>query len=232
MLRVGLTGGMACGKSTVAGMFARMGAHVAYADKIAHELMQPGQAVYNEIVAAFGREILAADGSIDRVRLAQAAFGGGQGGVAPSLRPGEDGSETRPYTGQGVNRVAELNAIVHPAVIRRQEEWMAEVGRTDPNGITVVEAALIFEAEVNERFDKIIVVACDPNQKVERFARRANLSREEARREIERRSAAQLPDEEKVRRADYVVRNSGSLEKTEQQVERIFAELEREVERR
>ena len=228
MLRVGLTGGMACGKSTVAEMFARLGAHVAYADKIAHELMQPGQAVYNEIVEAFGRKVLAADGSIDRVRLAQAAFG--NAGVAPDLRPGDYGSETRSNTGQGANRIAELNAIVHPAVIKRQEEWMDEVGHAHPTAIAIVEAALIFEARVDKRFDKIIVVACDPQQKVERFARRAGLPLADARTEIDRRSAAQLADKEKVRRADYVIYNSGSLEDTERQVEHVFAELKWEAE--
>lgn len=215
MLRVGLTGGMACGKSTVAEMFARLGARVAYADKIAHELMQPGQAVYNNIVAAFGREILAADGSIDRVRLAQAAFAE----VAPGSSPA------------GPSRVSELNAIVHPAVIRRQEEWMDEVGRHDLKAVAIVEAALIFEAGVGKRFDKVVVVACDPEQKIGRFAKRAGLPLEGARREIERRSAAQWPDEEKIRRADYVIQNSGTIEDTERQVERIFAELKRESER-
>lgn len=215
MLRVGLTGGMACGKSTVAEMFARRGAHVAFADKIAHELMQPGQAVYEQIVAVFGREILSSDGSIDRARLAQAAFG-----VAPGSSPA------------GPSRVAELNTIVHPAVIRRQEEWMDEVGRSDPNAVAIVEAALIFEAGVGGRFDKVVVVACDAEKKVERFALRARLGLDEARREVERRSAAQLPDEEKARRADYVIENSGLLQETEQQVERVFAELKREAERK
>lgn len=210
MLRVGLTGGMACGKSTVAEMFARRGAHVAFADKIAHDLMQPGQPVYNAIVAAFGREILAADGGIDRGRLAQAAFGG--------------------QIGKSTSRVEELNAIVHPAVIRRQEEWMDEIGRTDPNAVAIVEAALIFEAGVGKRFDKVVVVACGAEQKVERFASRVHLSPDHARREVERRSAAQLPDEEKARRADYVIDNSGFLDDTERQVERVLTELKREAE--
>ncbi|HYH01337.1 MAG TPA: dephospho-CoA kinase [Terriglobales bacterium] len=230
MLRVGLTGGMACGKTAVADMLARRGAHVIQADKIAHELMLPGQSVYNEIVAAFGREVLATDGSIDRVRLAQAAFG-----VEDSGARGQDGATLRPpapSTKKGGNRIEELNAIVHPAVIRRQEEWMDETGRREPGAIAIVEAALIFEAGVGKRFDKIIVVACNPEQKLKRFALRANLPDDTARAEMERRSAAQLPDDEKVRRADYVIDNSGSLQQTEQQVDRLFAELKREAEQR
>ncbi|MGA7908726.1 MAG: dephospho-CoA kinase, partial [Candidatus Sulfotelmatobacter sp.] len=110
MLKVGLTGGIASGKSIVGEMFVALGAHLIQADAIAHELMQPGQAVYDEVVARFGREILNADGSINRPKLAEAAFGA---------------------AGEKSTRVKELNQIVHPAVVRRQEEWMNAVGRSD-----------------------------------------------------------------------------------------------------
>ena len=109
MIKVGLTGGIASGKSVVGEMFAKLGAHVIQADAISHELMQPGQAVYEEVVRHFGREILNADGTVNRPRLAEAAFGA----------PGS----------ASASRVEELNKIVHPAVIRRQDEWMEEVGR-------------------------------------------------------------------------------------------------------
>ena len=128
VLKVGLTGGIAAGKSVVGEMFAALGAHVIQADEIAHQLMQPGEAVYREVVDHFGAGILDPDGSVNRARLAELAFGGPD---QPS-------------------RVQELNQIVHPAVIRRQEEWMAEVGRRDPHAIAMVEAALILEAGMAE----------------------------------------------------------------------------------
>jgi dephospho-CoA kinase len=201
VLRAGLTGGLACGKSTVAGIFSELGVHVLYADKIAHDLYHPGQPVYEVLVKQFGPEIVQPDGEIDRARLAAIAFGEG--------------------------RVEELNKIVHPVVIRRQQNLMYEIGVREPNAVVMVEAALIFEAGVKDRFDKIIVVTCRPDQKITRFAQRANMDETAATTEVERRSKAQLPDEEKIRRADYVIDNSGSLQQTRQQVERIYAELKR-----
>jgi len=199
VLRVGLTGGLACGKSTVAMMFSDLGAHIIYADKVAHELYRPGQPVYAELVKRFGSEIVQPDGEIDRSRLAAIAFGDG--------------------------RVEDLNKIVHPAVVRRQEQMMYEISGREPNAVIMVEAALIFEAGVKDRFAKTIVVTCRPEQKVARFAQRAGLDEAAATAEAERRNKAQFPDAEKIRRADYVIDNSGSLERTRQQVERIYAEL-------
>ena len=199
MLRVGLTGGIACGKSTVARMFAEQGAHIVDADLIAHELYRPGQQVYQELVRRFGQEILKPDGEIDRAKLASAVFDGG--------------------------RVEELNKIVHPAVIRRQEQWTRDIAAKDPYAVIMVEAALIFEASVRDRFDKIIVVTCKPAQKIERMAGRAGMSQAEARAEVERRSRAQMADDEKIRRSDFVIDNSGPVDVTRQQVERIYAEL-------
>src|SRR5262249_32013665 len=149
LLRVGLTGGLACGKTAVAKMMAARGAHVIYADQIAHDLMLPGQPVYSEVVKRFGREIVSTDGTIDRPKLAKTAFGDG--------------------------RVKELNAIVHPAVIAKQQELMEQIGRSDPNAIAVVEAALIFEAGVDGRFDKVVVVICSPEKKVARYVDRVAL---------------------------------------------------------
>ena len=199
MLRVGLTGGIACGKSAVAKMFAELGAHVTDADAIAHELYHPGQDVYQELIQRFGPEIVKSDGEIDRARLAEIVFGG--------------------------NRVDELNKIVHPAVIQRQDQWMRAIGEKDPYAVVIVEAALIFEAGVKSHFDKTIVVTCSPEQKVSRYAQRSGMSETQARAEVERRSKAQLSDEEKARRADFVIDNSGPLEVTRHQVVRICAEL-------
>ena len=205
MLRVGLTGGVACGKSVVGELFAKRGVKVIQADLVAHQLMQPGEPVYQQVVEHFGREILNPDGTINRPRLAEAAFGRGEGG----------------------SRVQELNRIVHPAVIARQDAWMDEVGRENHHAVAMVEAALILEAGVNERFDKLVVVTCTPEQRVERLARRMKIDLDSARREVDRRMAAQLPDEEKVKAADFVIDNSGSLDATEKQVSGIAAELVR-----
>jgi dephospho-CoA kinase len=169
------------------------------ADTIAHELYRPGEPVYQELIEKFGNEILRPDGEIDRQRLAAMAFDGG--------------------------RVEELNRIVHPAVLKRQEQWMFQIGNKDPYSVVVVEAALIVEAGARGRFDKLIVVTCKPEQKVARYAQRVGMPESAARAEVERRSKAQLTDDEKVRRADYVIDNSGPLELTRNQLERIYAEL-------
>jgi dephospho-CoA kinase len=208
VLRVGLTGGIACGKSLVGEMFAARGTHVIQADRIAHELMQPGLPVYHEIVGHFGPDILDNDGNIIRRKLADAAFG-----ASVSVR------------NAGESRVQELNRIVHPAVLRRQDEWMGEVGSRNPHAIAMVEAALIVEAGAARRFDKLIVVTCHPEQRVARLAQKLNVDTATARGEVERRSAAQAPDAEKLKHADYVIDNSGTAAETEKQVAKIWSEL-------
>jgi dephospho-CoA kinase len=198
MLRVGLTGGVACGKSTVGAMLATRGAHFLQADTLAHQLYLPGAPVYDAVVRAFGHDIVRSDGLINRAALANKAF---------------------------PDRIAELNAIVHPAVIEAQNRWLAEQEAEDPQGIAVLEAALLIEAGAAKDFDKVIVVTCSFEQKVQHYAHRAGISLEAARREVERRSAAQLSDEQKAAHADYVIDNSGSLEETERQVERVWGKL-------
>lgn len=212
-LLVGLTGGLACGKSTVAQMLSALGAHVIHADAVAHELMSPGQPVYDEIVKRFGPEIVQPDGTISRPKLAELAFAGG--------------------------RIQELNNIVHPAVIQKQEAWMAEMSRAHPRDVIVVEAALLFEAGVSRRFDKLVVVTCDVEQKKARFAQRvlSPAEREDARKlsathaEAERRMKAQWPDSEKAAAAHYVIKNNGSLQETEAQVRDLFAKLKAAAEK-
>lgn len=199
MLRVGLTGGIACGKSTVAKMFAELGVHVIQSDQTAHEVYRPGGPVYAEVVQRFGESIVKPEGEIDRARLASIVF--------------------------GENRIEELNRIVHPAVIERQSKLISDIGSREPDAIVMVEAALIFEAGTDGRFEKMVVVSCAPEQKVARLAQRAGIDEAAARAEVERRTRAQWPDEEKIKRADYVIDNSGPLEHTRGQVQKIFAEL-------
>jgi dephospho-CoA kinase len=217
VLKVGLTGGIAVGKSVVGEMFSALGAQVIQADEISHQLMEPGEAVYDEVVRHFGGGILDPDGRVNRSRLAQSAFGS-------SLDP-TPGST--PVNANQPSRVQELNQIVHPAVIQRQQQWMEKVGQSDPHAVAIVEAALILEAGMADSLDRLVVVTCSPAQRVERLARRLKIDEETARREVARRMAAQFSDEEKLKVADYVVDNSGSLEETRRQVEQIYAELKR-----
>src|ERR1700723_1091202 len=180
MLKVGLTGGIASGKSVVGEMLVALGAHLVQADRIAHELMLPGQSVYNEVVRHFGGGIPDSDLSVNLAKLAESAFGSAVHSVASSL-------------------IQELHRIVHPAALRSQEEWMEEAGRQDPRAVAIVEAALIIEAGAAKDFDRLIVVTCSDEQRVARFAARHNLAIEAARKEVERRMAAQLPEAEKIK---------------------------------
>jgi dephospho-CoA kinase len=192
-------------------MLVARGARLIQADHIAHELMQPGQPVYEEVVRRFGRTILNPDGSVNRPKLAEAAFSPGR---------------------TGATRIGELNAIVHPAVIRHEDEWLEAEGRRDPNAIAVVEAALILEAGAADRFDRLIVVTCSEEQRVQRYAQRLKIDVEAARREVVRRMSAQLPDSVKIQRADMVIDNSGSLDATEAQLNKIYATLKQEAEQK
>jgi dephospho-CoA kinase len=210
MLKVGLTGGIASGKSVAGEMFVALGARLVQADRIAHDLMLPGQPVYNQVVRHFGGGILNPDLSVNRAKLADAAFGSANSSRSSS-------------------RVEELNRIVHPAVLHSQEEWMEEMGRQDPHAVAMVEAALIIEAGAAKRFDRLIVVTCSDEQRVVRFAARHKLALDAARKEVERRMAAQLPEAEKIKIADYVIDNSGSLDKTREQVRQVWGKLRTEA---
>jgi dephospho-CoA kinase len=216
MLKVGLTGGIASGKSVVGEMFVALGAHLVEADRIAHQLMRPGEAVYDEVVRHFGREILNPDGSINRGKLAESAFASSAADPGASELPGRDRS----------SRIAELNRIVHPAVIRRQDEWMQAISLQDPHGVAIVEAALILEAGAGSHFDRLVVVTCREEQRVARFAARQKIDLETARAEVARRMAAQLPDEAKVKAAHFVIDDSGSLEHTRRQVQQVWQQLQ------
>jgi len=201
MLKVGLTGGIATGKSLVAGIFAELRAHIIDADKIGHELMTPGEPVYDEIVKRFGTEILNPDKTVNRGKLAELAF-----------------DQRRP-------RIYELNSLLHPGIIERYEKRMEEIGAREPNAIVMLEAALLLEAGLRRRFDRIIVVSCKPQQRIERWEKRVQVDADAARREVTRRMMAQAPDEAKIQAADYVIDNSGSIEDTRKQVEKVFATL-------
>ncbi len=131
-----------------------------------------------------------------------------------------NGAEGRPAP-----RVEDLNRIVHPAVVRRQDEWMNEIGQQNPYAVAIVEAALILEAGAKDHFDRLVVVTCNPEQRAERFAARQKIDLETARREVSRRMAAQLPDEKKIQAADFVIDNSRTLDHTREQVRQAWAKL-------
>jgi dephospho-CoA kinase len=210
VLRVGLTGGLGSGKSTVARMFAAKGAYVLSADEIGRALMQPGQAVYAAIVARFGAGVVGADGQLDRAALARIAFGEG--------------------------RVEELNAIVHPATIARQAELIAEIGAKDKDAVVVVESALIFETKHAEggsarRFDKVVFVKAPEGLRIARFVERMSRGEKlsvERRAALEadaRRRLAKQETERNEARCDYVLTNDGSLEELQAQVHALWPEL-------
>jgi dephospho-CoA kinase len=234
MLRVGLTGGLGSGKSTVAEYLRELGAEVIEADALGRALMEPGQPVYAEIIRAFGAEVVGPDGRLNRARLAELAFQGG--------------------------RLNELNAIVHPAVIEAQRLWMDAVFARDPAAVAVVESALIFEVERDarahgeretvlagvpsdrssslglladwrRRIDRIVVVTAPDELKIARYAARIcpeGAGREAVEADARLRLAHQIPDAEKVAQADYVLVNTGERTSLHAQVVNLWQRLKAE----
>lgn len=200
MLRVGLTGGLATGKTFVGRALEGHGCHVLRADELGHEALEAGGGAYAGVVAEFGEEVLDGEGRIDRKRLGRMVFGDAE-------------------------RLGRLNALVHPVVIARQEEWLAELERREPGGIGVVEAAILIETGSYKRFAKLVLTVCGREQQVERAMKRDGLTREEVERRLER----QMGLEEKRRYADYVIDTSGAKEETLAQVERLYNTLRRLV---
>jgi dephospho-CoA kinase len=198
MLRVGLTGGIASGKSTAARVFGELGAHVVDADRVSRDLVMPGSPVLARIARAFGREVIRADGTLDRSRLGEIVF-----------------------ADEAKRRV--LEGILHPLILLETDRRVEQIERMDPGAIVVVEAALILEIGRQAEFDAIVVVWAEEAQQVQRLIARDRMSLEEARNRI----AAQMPLAEKRRLADYVVDNSGDPGQCRTEAERVFAELRR-----
>jgi dephospho-CoA kinase len=216
MVRVGLTGGLGSGKSTVAAYLRELGAEVIEADELGRALMEPGQAVYDEIIAEFGPEVVAPGGRLDRPRLAELAFRGG--------------------------RLDDLNAIVHPAVIAAQGDWMRQVFLSKPHAVAVVESALIFEVERDarlrgesegvlaywrRRFDRVIVVTASEETRIGRYVARLSPAGwdEKIAADAQARIARQLSDAVKVSRADFVLENTGDLANLRVQVDAVWRQL-------
>jgi len=198
MLKVGLTGGLACGKSFVGAALADMGCLLIQADELGHEVLAPGGPAHDAVVNEFGREILSGDGTIDRKALAARVFGDPE-------------------------RLARLNALVHPAVIRLEEERAAEYAAVKSDGIAVVEAAILIETGSYKRFDKMILVTCDEQSQFERAMHRWGAAESDVRARL----ARQMPVAEKRKFADFVIDTSGNKEDTLRQTRAVYEQLRR-----
>lgn len=199
ILRAGLTGGIASGKSTARELFGKHGVHVLDADRIVAELYEPGRAGHAALVQTYGPRILREDQTIDRAELANIAF-------------------------SNPDEAKKLNALIHPIVVQYTNELLDEYERTHGDGIVMVEATLLIEADGRRRYDKIVVVDVAPEMQIERGIARG-LSREE----VTRRIANQLPRDERLRNADYVIDNNGDRDALEREVLRVLDELRRDL---
>jgi dephospho-CoA kinase len=196
MLSVGLTGGLASGKSFVGHAFADLGCHLIEADELGHQVLLPGGEAYDAVVHEFGNEILDAEGRIDRSKLSALVW---------------DAPE----------RLEKLSSLVHPPVIAREERMIAEIAKSDPDAIVLVAAAILVETGRYKRFDRLIVVVCNRDQQIERAIQRGPYTREQ----VLARLGRQLPLEEKIRVADYVIDTSGTKENTLEQVRAVYGSL-------
>jgi dephospho-CoA kinase len=198
MLKVGLTGGLASGKTLVGEALESMGCLLIQADRLGHEALEPGGEAFEPVVGEFGPEVLDQGGRIDRRLLAGAVF-------------------DRP------ERLAVLNALVHPVVLRREEELMAVFNARQPHGMAVVEAAILIETGSFRRFDKLVLVACDEPEQIRRAIRRDGITEAEARARL----ASQMPLSEKRKYADFVIDTSGDKAETLRQTRQVYESLRR-----
>jgi dephospho-CoA kinase len=198
MLKVGLTGGIASGKSFVGEALAGYGCLLIRADELGHAALAAGGEAYEPVVQEFGREILTSEGSIDRRALAARVFG-------------------------DPVRLAQLNALVHPVVFRREDELIADFAAKQPHGIAVVEAAILIETGSYSRFDKLILVTCAEEQQLERALRREGALESDIRARISR----QMPLAEKRKYADFVIDTSGDKQDTLRQTRAVYDALRR-----
>lgn len=196
MLRVGLTGGPGSGKSTIARMFQARGAHIIDADEVARAVVQPGRPALEAIAKAFGPGVLNPDGTLNRTALGQIVF---------------SDAEAR----------ARLNAIIHPRIFEEEDRLLRELEAQDPDGVVVLDAALLIEAGGMDRMDVVVAVDVDEETQLHRLVQKKGLSPSEARARL----SAQLPTAQKVALAHHVIRNRDSLEATEAQVEALWAEF-------
>ena len=197
-LIVGLTGGIVGGKSTVASIFKDLGAKIIDTDKVGHSVILPNKPAWKKIVKIFGKDILQNDMTIDREKLGKIVF------ANQSL-------------------LKKLNEITHPEITKmiKKEIDLAKNKTHNQEKVLIIDAALIYEAKIDRFMDKIIVVYIDKDEQIKRLIKRNNLSKDEALQRVR----SQIPMEEKAKIADYVIDNSSSLDKTKEQVEKIWESL-------
>jgi dephospho-CoA kinase len=196
MLKVGLTGSIAVGKSFVCDVFRELGCHVLDADQVARDVVRKGTVGLDRIVNEFGDEMLTADGELDRPKMASIVFADEKFRLL-------------------------LNSIVHPLVFEEQDRWLREAETVQPDGIAIVDAALMIESGGYRRFEKLIVVWCEPDIQFERLIKRDALSENDARKRI----ATQMPQEEKKRFADFLIDTSGGFEPTRVECRLVHSKL-------
>lgn len=196
MLKVGLTGGIASGKSTVSEAFARLGAKVLDADEVAREVVLPGKPAWTKLRHTFGSEFFHPDGRLNRSKLRRLVF------ADPEQR-------------------SRLNAIVHPEVMREIDFRFEQLTSSAEHAVVLVDVPLLIEVGVAHRFDKVVVVYANESVQVMRLMQRDGLSREEARQAL----SVQIDLREKAKKADFVIDNSGTPGETQAQVEKVWQEL-------
>ncbi|MCE5212717.1 MAG: dephospho-CoA kinase [Deltaproteobacteria bacterium] len=196
MLNVGLTGGIACGKSTVAGMFVQRGAHLIDFDKLAHEIQEPGKPAWQEVVNCFGKGILRTDKKIDRIKLGNIVFA-------------------------DKKKLRKLNKIVHPLVYREWHERLEKIRQKETHAIVLSDVPLLFEFKNQHLFDLTLLVIIEPEEQIRRLMTRNHISREES----EQRLRSQMPIRKKIELADIVIDNKNGISETEKIVKKVWREL-------
>ncbi len=196
MLNIGLTGGIACGKSTVARMFVENGAYLIDFDKLAHEVQEPGKPAWHEIINSFGKEILRPDGKIDRGKMGNIVF-------------------------TNKKKLNKLNKIVHPLVYQEWYKRLEKIGKKEKHAIVLADIPLLFEGEMQHLFDLTMLVLITPEEQIRRLMARSKVNKEEA----EKRLNSQMPIREKISLADIVIDNRGSISETKKVVQKIWCEL-------
>jgi len=196
MLNVGLTGGIACGKSTVTQMFVRLGAYLIDFDVVAHQVQEPGKQAWFEIIEYFGRDILKSNGQIDRVKLGEIVFNDSE-------------------------KLKKLNTIVHPHVFNAWQEDLEQIQVKNKRAVILSDVPLLFEEKLRKLFDLTLLVFVEPEKQIERLIMRNNISRDDALKRL----ASQMPIQEKRKMADIVIDNGGTVGETEKIVFEVWQRL-------
>ena len=196
MLVVGLTGGIASGKTVVSKMLRDLGAFIIDADETSREVVAPHKKCWGELIAHFGKDILGKDLTVDRKKLADRVF-------------------------NNPEQLSKLNSLIHPEIMKRIDEKLEEIRNENPEAIVVIDAALLVETGMHKKYDKLIVVYATVETQRKRLMTRNGISKDEAQKRIN----FQLPIKEKAKLADFLIENEDSLKKTEEQVKKVFTTL-------